>query len=136
MGNPEAEKLKAASEEAPVNRYDHDDDEADIDESESLPAYNKHADSPRPPPATPSPSTSATQLNEHVFDLRDEKTGRPWALMKVKSLARSLTSNPIFGAGEDIVGSVELDLKDSTTFHSVSIRVSTPLSLCLIRRGF
>ncbi|KZT35957.1 hypothetical protein SISSUDRAFT_106897 [Sistotremastrum suecicum HHB10207 ss-3] len=110
MGKLEQEQAYSA----PVNRNDSD------DHHDSLPAYNQHAET-APDPATP--STSAIQPNEHVFDLRDEKTGRPWAKLKVKSLARSLTSLPIFSAGDDIVGSIELDLKDSTTFHSVSIRV-------------
>ncbi|KZT38176.1 hypothetical protein SISSUDRAFT_1129008 [Sistotremastrum suecicum HHB10207 ss-3] len=99
MGNPELDKVDSA----PFSD----------DSDESLPTYEHHV----------GPVAPHIQLHEQVFDIRDEKTGHPWVTLKVKSLAQSSTSLPVFEPGEDIVGSVELDLKERTTIHSVTLNI-------------
>ncbi|KZT38175.1 hypothetical protein SISSUDRAFT_1047405 [Sistotremastrum suecicum HHB10207 ss-3] len=101
MGNPELEKdiaVPADSNGAPPE--------------ETLPAYEAH----------PSPA-HAVRLTEHIFDVRDEKTGQPWAILKVKSFAGSSKSLPIFRVGDTITGSVELDLHESTSVHEISVKI-------------
>lgn len=91
-----------------------------------------------PPSYQPSPQTqrrtsSSTgillqdvQWTTHSFDFVDAKN-KPWAYLKVRSRANAPGKLPMFFDGDDIAGSLDLDLAKPEKIHSIAVQVSLPL---------
>lgn len=80
----------------------------------SLPAYTARD--------RPSTAGAVRELTEHVFEIKDKKK-KVWATLKLRSTARAPTSLPTFLEGDNITGSVTLDLPHSEKILGVSILV-------------
>jgi len=87
-----------------------------LDYSE-LPAYRRRSPTLRPLTAPSSPRT------EHVFELSNKKKGT-WAKLKLLSGARSPKQLPIYFEGENITGTIELDLTIPDAIHCIYVLVS------------
>lgn len=81
----------------------------------SLPAYTR-----QPPPR---PTTSRRELTEHVFELRT-KYDKVWLTWKLMSYAREPDQLPTFLEGNNIRGSLTLNLEQPDAIQTISISVS------------
>ncbi|KAF7312490.1 hypothetical protein MIND_00262700 [Mycena indigotica] len=81
----------------------------------SLPAYSAQQHRPRT-------ASAAREPTEHLFELKDKKQ-RAWATLKLNSSARSSSSLPTFLEGENLQGSVSLDLSHRENILGVTIQI-------------
>jgi len=81
-----------------------------------LPAYTG-----RRTPSSPRTTRRRPLSTEHVFQLLN--TESPWATLNILSNARSATQLPSFTEGDNIAGSLSLDLRNVETVHSIVISV-------------
>lgn len=60
---------------------------------------------------------------EHVFTIEHKKTGVPWLTLATKSRATSNNEQPVFYQGDDVAGSVRLDLTKEEYMDDITIAV-------------
>lgn len=67
--------------------------------------------------------TSHRDRTEHLYDLMNSKN-KPWATLKLLSSAKSSNLLPTFFQGEDVTGSVVLNLQKEDPIQAVTVSVS------------
>jgi hypothetical protein len=105
---------QANSDDAPSSNIEHE-----------LPAYR------RGPTAPLTESTSSR--TEHIFQTSDGKNAT-WATLKLTSSSRSAKQQPVYVEGQNVTGTIELNLTVPDAIHSVDILVSY-IALCPFRQA-
>jgi hypothetical protein len=92
----------------------------ETDPNFGLPAYSS---SPPSAPNSAAPVTATRERAQHRYTIQDKK-GHDWASLFLQSSAPSGKHLPTFLEGENIVGSVNLNLKKEETIRYIEFDVS------------
>lgn len=87
-------------------------------DAKSVPRAAPHPGSPPPFSA----STSSSARVEHVYSLNLTK-GKPWLSLRMTSRAPSPKALPVFAEGDEISGTVEIDLEKPESSKGITIEV-------------